>query len=175
MTTRQFDELVDEIRDERNDRALIILCSSIIDEQLLNILKEFLLDPVKINEEDLLKGDNPLSTFSSRIKVIYRLGLIDNSFKEILESLRKIRNLCAHTIDFKINKSPIKEHLSNLKKQIESRDSFDLAKKRYFEDKVIQKDELKLLLVTICVILEAIHGSISKISVNPTTTKISKR
>ena len=175
MTTRQFDELVDEIRDERNDRALIILCSSIIDEQLFNILKDFLINPIKANEEDLLKGDTPLSTFSSRIKIIYRLGIIDNSFREILEALRKVRNLCAHTIDFKINKSPIKEHISSLKKLLESRTSYELAKKRYFENSITPKDEIKLLLVTICVILETMNGSISQILLNSETIKISKR
>ena len=173
MTTRQFDELIDEIIDERNERSLIILCSSIIDEQLYNILDLYLMKPAKKKEDDLLKGDNPLATFSSRIKVIYRLGLIDNSFREILDNVRKVRNLCAHSVELKLNKAPIKDHISNLRKSIIGRETYTLTRKRYFEDKTDETNEVKSIFVTICVILEAIINTITEIDINTKTTKIS--
>lgn len=173
MTTRQFDELVDEILDERNDRSLIILCSSIIDEQLYSILYNFLKKPKK--EDDLLKGDNPLSTFSSRIKMTYRIGLIDNTLREILDNIRKIRNLSAHSVELNILKSPIKDHILALKKSINQRPTYELTKIRFFENNINNSNELKSLFVTICVILEAINNSIIEIVDNEKTIKISKK
>lgn len=173
MTTREFDELMDEIIDERNDRSLIILGASIIDEQLYNILSNFLISPLKANEDDLLKGDNPLSTFSSRIKLVHRLGLVDNEFRLILDTIRKIRNLCAHSVAVNIHKSPIKEYLSLLKKEIEKRKSFQLTKSRYFENSIDTRNEIKSLLVTVCVILQAIETSTKRTKMNDKTVKIS--
>lgn len=172
MTTRQIDELVDDILDERNDRSLIILCSSIIDEQLYNILNKFLKDPLK-KEDDLLKGDNPLSTFSSRIKIVYRVGIIDNSFREILDNVRKIRNLSAHSVELHLSKPPIKDHILALKKSIINRPSYELTKKRYFDNNINTSNEVKALFITICVILEAINISIAEIENNDKSIIIS--
>lgn len=174
MTIIQFDELVDEILDERNDRSLIILCSSIIDEQLYSILNSYLINPLK-KDDDLLKGDNPLSTFSSRIKMVYRIGIIDNSFREVLDNVRKIRNLSAHSVELNLTKSPIKDHILSLKKSVVDRPSFNLTKKRFFENNVNNSNEVKAFFVTICVILEAINNSITKINGNEKTIIISKK
>lgn len=174
MTVSQFDNLIDDILDEKHDRSLIILCSSVIDDQLLKILSLVLLDTVKKSEEDLLQGDNPLSTFSSRIKMIYRLGLIDLEFLKILDTIRRIRNLCAHSIELNIQKAPIKDLISNLRKGIIDRASYKLTLKRYFASQSKPGDELKCLLITICVILEAMISSITKLTSNSITVKISK-
>jgi hypothetical protein len=175
MTPRQFDELIDEIIDERNDRSLIILCSSIIDEQLYTILEKYLLKTDKIKDDDILKGDNPLSTFSSRIKIIYRLGLIDKTFREVLDQIRKVRNECAHRVSINIDKSPIKDHLKNIKVEIIQRQSFKLCIDRYFEGDINKKNELKALFTTICIILKAINDSLEKVSENQVTINISKK
>lgn len=175
MTPRQFDELIDEIIDERNDRSLIILCSSIIDEQLYSILATFLLKPDKKNEDDILKGDNPLSTFSSRIKIIYRLGIIDKTFRDILDQIRKVRNECAHSVSINIDKAPLKDHLNNIRVKIINRKSYELCVNRYFEGNVNKKNELKALFSTICIILKAINDSLNEVSENQVTTKISKK
>ena len=172
MTRRQLDELVDDILDERNDRSLIILCSSIIDEQLYDILNTLF---KKIKEDDLLKGDNPLSTFSSRIKILYRIGIIDESLKGILDNVRKIRNVSAHSVALNLNKSPLKDHILTLRKSIINRPSYELMKKRYFENNVNNSSEVKSLFITICVILEAINISVIEIAENEKTIIISKR
>jgi hypothetical protein len=175
MSPRQFDELIDEIIDERNDRSLIILCSSIIDEQLYSILEKFLLNPDKKKEDDILKGDNPLSTFSSRIKIIYRLGLVDKTFRDILDKIRKVRNECAHRVSINIDKAPIKDHLKNIKEEMMQRQSFRLCIDRYFEGKINKKNELKAFFSTICIILKAINDSLEEVSENQITINISKK
>jgi hypothetical protein len=48
------------------------------------------------NQDDLLNGDSPLSSFSSRINICYRLGLIEPKFTRALHLVRKIRNIFAH-------------------------------------------------------------------------------
>lgn len=174
MTARQFDELVDEIIEEKNDRSLVILCTSLIDDQLYDILNVFLDKPQK-KDDDLLKGDNPLSTFSSRIKIVYRLKIIDNSFREILDQVRKIRNLCAHNIIINLNKSPIKDHILFLNKEMSVRESFTLTKQRYFENEISPDNEIKAIFVSICVILKAINDTIDTIKENDKTIKISKK
>lgn len=174
MTTIQFDELVDEILDEKNDRSLIILCSSIIDEQLFEILKSYLITPIK-KDDDLLKGDSPLSTFSSRIKMIYRIGIIDSSFKDILENVRKIRNQSAHNVQFSFSTPPIKDHLLTLKKSLTGRQSYISTKDRFLKNNLTSTNEVKLLFITICVILEAINNSITKVNLNTKTISISKK
>lgn len=175
MTLREFDELIDEIIDERNDRSLIILCSSIIDEQLYQILWTFLLKPDKKNEDDILKGDNPLSTFSSRIKMTYRLGLIDKTFRDILDQVRKIRNECAHSVSLNIEKAPLKDHINNIKSKIKSRESYRLCVSRYFEGNVDKKNEIKAIFSTVCIILKAVNDSLNEIEENQETIKISRK
>lgn len=175
MTVSQFDNLIDDILDEKHDRSLIILCSSIVDDQLLKILSAVLLDPIKKSEEDLLQGDNPLSTFSSRIKVTYRLGIIDLEFLKILDTIRKIRNLCAHSIELNIQKAPIKDLITNLRNAIIHRESYKLTHKRYFASQSKPGDELRCLFITICVILKAILYSITKLKNNTKTVNISKK
>ena len=94
-----FDEFADELMVESQPRALIILATSQIDFQLRNILEKYLwLKSAKEkNEDEMLDGDNPLGTFSSRIKIAKRLGLIDAELYSVLNKLRDIRNSAART------------------------------------------------------------------------------
>src|ERR1041384_5909756 len=80
---------------KESDRAAVILGAAKIDA-LLCAMIESALRPVTSGEDDLLEGDAPLSTFSARIRVAYRLGLIDADFAKLLHVLRKLRNSFAH-------------------------------------------------------------------------------
>jgi hypothetical protein len=92
----------------------------------------------------------------------YRLGLIDESLYLSLETLRALRNPSAHSIAFDIGKSPMREHLAKLRKDIASRKSYRLTKDRYFyTDSLNRIEELQCLLLTLCVILEAIREKTS--------------
>ncbi|MGV3697416.1 hypothetical protein [Flavobacterium sp.] len=174
MTNNQFDDIIEIILDERNDRALIILCSSLVDDLLYLILSKHFLDPLK-GDENLLKGDNPLTTFSSRIKMIYRLGIIDESLLSILDKLRDIRNKCAHNIDVSVNKPPLKDKLSHLHKLLENRDSYKLTQKRYVINEAMLFADIKLIFIAICVILKAIYDSINTLTHNSKLINISKK
>jgi hypothetical protein len=174
MTVEQLDELINDIINDENDRSLIIVSSSIIDEQLFVILDAYLKLPLRINDDDLLKGDSPLSTFSSRIKILYRLGIIENSFRELLEQIRKIRNMCAHEISLNIHRSPIRDHMLSIRRIVIGRPTYNLVLQRYFGENVETRFELKALLITIIITLEAIVHSIVRIEDNDQTTNISQ-
>ena len=80
------------------DRAAVILAAAKLDLQLVQLLQRRLVACASSNDE-LLDGDSPLGTFSSRINLTYRLGLIDAEFARALHLVRRIRNAFAHEID----------------------------------------------------------------------------
>jgi DNA-binding MltR family transcriptional regulator len=87
-----------EIQDE-SPRAAVIIASAFLDAQLRVIIGKSLVDDPKIVDELLGsedKPDRPLSSFSSRIKMAYCLGLISKSVYHDLDLIRKIRNKFAH-------------------------------------------------------------------------------
>jgi hypothetical protein len=158
-----FDLFVEDFLGEKSFRPMLIVGASKIDDLLLRILQKHLVSIVSGAKDEFLEGDNPLGTFSARIKLTHRLGIIDTNFYKLLEQVRKIRNLSAHGIDFDINKSPIKEHLHELQKGIKGRNSYNLTKQRYFNNAIgANATELQCTLLTICVILQAILEKINQ-------------
>lgn len=173
-----FDSFVEDLLGERNARPVIIVGASRIDDLLFRILKKFLLpkSAKKSQQDELLEGDNPIGTFSSRIKMVYRLGIIDVKLFLALERVRALRNKSAHSIEFDPQKSPIRDHISELKKNISPRKSYTMTKDRYFKN--IQLDpikEIQCTLITICVLLEAISEKICAIGIHQETVEISKK
>jgi DNA-binding MltR family transcriptional regulator len=84
--------------EKESDRAAVILTASIADE-LLHGLVAARLVPVSSSNDDLFDGANaPLGTFSARIEIAYRLGLISGKFARDLHLIRRIRNDFAHNI-----------------------------------------------------------------------------
>ena len=78
-----------------SDRAAVILGAAKLDLLLQQILEAFLL-PSPSGRDELLEGDSPLATFSARINVCYRLGIITANFARCLHLIRRIRNSFAH-------------------------------------------------------------------------------
>ena len=174
MTNNELDEIIENIIDEKNERALIILASSFVDDLLFFILSKYLIAPIK-NEENLIKGDNPLSTFSSRIKTVYRLGLIDESFLSILDKIRDIRNKFAHRTNIKADKSSLKDKLSHLHKLLKDRNAFKLTQKRYFINDPTPYNEIKITYITVCLILKGVYDNITPIVPNKQLVNSTKK
>jgi len=173
-----FDNFADDFLRESLPRTIVIVGASKIDDLLMQILNIFLLPKKsKSNDQDeLLEGDRPLGTFSSRIKITYRLGLLDDSLYEILEIIRNIRNSSAHKLTFDIRKSPTREQISNLSSKVVKRKSFKLTKVRYFLGEFSnQHDEIKCILLTVCVLLESIRVNTDRTKVNEKLYKISSK
>ncbi|MCB9502960.1 MAG: hypothetical protein H6696_13600 [Deferribacteres bacterium] len=170
-----FDDFAEDFLGESSSRIVIIVGASKIDDSLRDIIKKGLLPKLanaKDNDE-LLEGDNPLSTFSSKIKMVYRLGYIDIAFYRVLDKIRKIRNIGAHQLAFDISSSPLKEHVMNLLSLVEDRKSYKLTKERFFPE-FFKTDlmKLKCALLTVCVILQIVTQKIEEVKIQTSIHKI---
>ncbi|MFH1866434.1 MAG: hypothetical protein ABIK85_11190 [Candidatus Eisenbacteria bacterium] len=92
----EFDQFVTEFKGE-TDRAAVILGAAKLDLLLLQILQRVLL-PCPRSSDELFDGDAPLSTFSARIALLHRLGVIDDAFARELHLIRRTRNAFAHEV-----------------------------------------------------------------------------
>lgn len=113
----EFERFTNEFKTE-SDRAAVILGASQLDLLLYQLLEGFMI-PNPSAKDELLEGDGPLATFSSRINVCYRLGLIDAEFARALHLVRRIRNSFAHevsgvSLDSGSHRDRIKELVSPL-------------------------------------------------------------
>ena len=70
------------------DRAAVILGAAKLDILLYHLIQKTLLPNTSSNDE-LLDGDAPISTFSSRINLAFRLGLIDPELTRALHLVKK--------------------------------------------------------------------------------------
>jgi len=110
------------------DRSAAILVPAKLDSQLLLCLQRKLLPPKKENEDPLLRSDRALGTFSSRIEMCYRLGIIDADFTAALHLVRKIRNEFAHGFDAQGFTTPQhKDRLIELARPIRDTEYFQTA------------------------------------------------
>jgi len=176
MQADQFDSFVEDFISERLERAIVIIGSSRIDELLFLILDKYLIAPIEAKNDELLNGDRPLSTFSSRIRAVYRLGIVDRRLYKVLDQVRIVRNLCAHRVEFDVMKSPVKEHLLEIKKELTSRETYKLSVLRYFNGKSVSPiDELHGLFIAIFVILEAVLMKVEKTTGVSEALSISRR
>ena len=96
------------------DRGTALVAAAYLEDLLGAMLRKHFIEHSK-EVDELLEGNGPLGTFSSRITLTYCLGLIrDDQFKD-LNTVRKIRNASAHshqTLDF--SREPISNLAANL-------------------------------------------------------------
>ena len=95
-TLKELNAFCDDLRNE-TDRAVVIIGGAKLDQQLHELLERFLI-PSSTGEDVLLDSDRAVGTFSSRIHLAHRLGLIDAEFAWALHLIRKIRNSFAHQL-----------------------------------------------------------------------------
>lgn len=93
---KEIEGFIAEFKGE-SERAAVILGAAKLDALLYQLLAKVLLPSVG-NQDELLDGDSPLSSFSARINLSFRLGLIDAKFARALHLIRKIRNSFAHEV-----------------------------------------------------------------------------
>jgi DNA-binding MltR family transcriptional regulator len=103
-----------------SDRAVVILGSAKLDLLLYQLLVKYLLSNPS-SQDSLFDGDAPLSSFSAKINLTLRLGLIDSNVARALHQIRKIRNAFAHEVtgcklDSGIHRDRVKELVAPLKR-----------------------------------------------------------
>lgn len=108
----EFQIVYNEFKDE-SYRSVVIVSVAKIDDLLREILTKVFLPDMR-KEDSLLASEGPLGTFSSRILILFRLGLIDRATFDFLNLLRKIRNDCAHKFPLKLDEGRAGDQLRAL-------------------------------------------------------------
>ena len=97
-----------------SDRSAVIITGAEADIGLKKILEAFLI-PAANKDYDIFRPDSALGTFSSRIEIMNRLGLIPNDWHHDLHVYRKIRNKFAHAESgLNFENQQIKDLIANL-------------------------------------------------------------
>lgn len=81
-----------------SDRACAIVSAAFLDNTIQNIIMSFLCKDSSTQDRALFNQNGPLSTFSSKVIIAYRLGLISKKEYDNLNVIRKIRNCFAHDL-----------------------------------------------------------------------------
>lgn len=93
----QFLNEFDKELGNSSDRGLVLICGSIIDELLKELLISFLIKAPK-TEKELFGISGPLGSFDSKMKMAYYSGLISKIELQNIKLLQGIRNKFAHQI-----------------------------------------------------------------------------
>ena len=147
-----FKEFVEEFKNE-SDRAAVILGAAKLDALLGQILDRFLL-PCTSSTDELLEGDSPLATFSARINICHRLGLISPQFAKSLHLVRRIRNGFAHELaGCSLNSGSHSDRLKSLLAPLRPLPFYRRFHDRFF-DKMTPSTEFKACLAMMAARLE---------------------
>lgn len=114
-------ELTDFLTGLANEgqRALVIGGAARIDVAVERLLKAVTL-PCPGGNDNLFDPDRPLGTFSAKIALAHRLGLLDDPVEQCLHFFRKIRNDFAHaTSPVKLSESAHRNRVQEIKKRAE--------------------------------------------------------
>ena len=91
-----FETWHDEIKAASNDRGAGILAATEVENRLEKAILFRLYLKVSSNGSELFIPSAPLGTFDAKIKIAFALGIIGPDTRELLNSIRKIRNAFAH-------------------------------------------------------------------------------
>jgi hypothetical protein len=120
---KKFYSFINELTNE-TDRAAVILGVAKLDLLLYQILQKHFV-PIPGSKDEFLNNDGPLSTFSAKIHMANRLGLIDNLFSRSLHLIRKIRNDFAHEVEgCLLGSSPYRDRIRALIAPIKDLEAF---------------------------------------------------
>lgn len=114
-TSSERIEKVLNLLSKESDRGLVLVGAAFVDTLLEELLTKYFVDDSE-NSKALLDNMGALSTFSSRIRLAYALGLISKDDFIDLNLLRKIRNDCAHSDeDINLEMSPHCDRINELR------------------------------------------------------------
>jgi hypothetical protein len=99
QVAQRFQDLLRSLEAE-SDRGCVLVVCILVEESLQEHISAYLI-PAIGKEDDLMgrSANQPISGFSSKINLAYRLGLIRRSERAMYHQLRELRNACAHHID----------------------------------------------------------------------------
>lgn len=159
---QHFDEFISQFKSE-SDRAALILAVSKIDYSLYQLIKRFLIPNANSKDELLDPDENgPLSAFSARINLCYRLGIITSEFVSVLHMIRKTRNDFAHQVSTaKLDDAPHRDRIRAIVKMVSATDMFNDVKETYFFDKMGLVADFFTSLTMIIVRLDSLYDKVN--------------
>ncbi len=163
--TFTLEDFADELMSERQPRALVIVAGTYYEKILWELIEAFLQEKAaKLQEKDELLSSNILHTFSTRIKMCYRLGIIDESLRHTLDKFREVRNTAAHWKPLAESDMSFRNQLSFLETLIVTRRSYDLTTSKFFGGRgdLNEHERLQAILLTLCAVLGGIQFKLPK-------------
>ena len=79
-----------------SDRGCALILTANLDDRLMGLLKNFFVAEPAKRHDAMFKGSGCLATFSSRIRICYSTGLLNDDERHDLDLIRRIRNDFAH-------------------------------------------------------------------------------
>ena len=106
-----FADFPREVRREKSDRAVIVMCTSFIDVSL----KAALASRMKNKDAGLALFDDtgPLHSFNAKIRLAEAMGLFGPETRKNLEIIQTVRNAFAHSLAVKSFETPEVEQACN--------------------------------------------------------------
>lgn len=127
-----FYNRIHKVRFELNketDRGCVLLGVSFLESELENLIKSYLISDNKIIPK-VFNGQGGLSTFSSKIDFAFLLGLISKEAHNDFNTIRKVRNIFAHSYEsINFDTDQIKDLSNNLKNHYRKED--DITRKKF--------------------------------------------
>jgi DNA-binding MltR family transcriptional regulator len=90
----EFKNVIIALRAE-SDRGCALFAAAYLDEALARLLRARMVQDSRM-EKDLFISQAPLGAFSARIKMVYYLGELGSEERQMLDTIRGIRNHFAH-------------------------------------------------------------------------------
>jgi hypothetical protein len=98
LTREDISAIIDAIKTDPNDRGVALTLGSVVETGLYRFIRSWIVPELDSTEENqLFGGDAPMGTLSSRIRVAYAFGLINQDIRDSLDIFREIRNAFAHS------------------------------------------------------------------------------
>jgi hypothetical protein len=159
-----FEQFVKQFKEE-SDRAAVILAVSKLDSILYQLLSRFLMASSS-TKDDLFDGDSaPLSTFSAKILMCHRLGIIRADFFRALNLVRKIRNTFAHEVgDARLEAEANRSRIRDLGLIVSHSEAYNDIKQRFFRDKTEPASTFFTTVTLMIAKLEAIYLKITPLT-----------
>ena len=141
---------------------------------MYQILQQFLL-PTTGSKDELLDGDSPLGTFSSKILLANRLGLINDEFTRALQFVRKIRNSFAHEVTgCTLDNGAHRDRVRELVAQLKHKNAFIKLREIIFEDKDEPSINFRTALTYLVARLDSLLSQVEVIECSNTLSIFSK-
>lgn len=161
-----FKKSIDEFKNE-SDRAAVILGAAKLDVLLYQLLQAAL-RPCTGRNDELLDGDSPLATFSARITLTHRLGLIDDEFCRALHLIRKVRNSFAHELSgISLESGAHRDRIRELVAPLKKHESFEYLLDRYFGDRAGPAGEFRTAVALASLRLEGAFENLPTFNLKP--------